>query len=80
MQLGVLIENMRREGFELSISPPKVVCKEEDGKTFEPLEEVFVEVDQAHVGSVIEKVFPKFFFHFFPFFSFFFFFFFKEIK
>ena len=48
MQLGVLIETLRREGFELSISPPRVLLKEdEDGTTLEPVEEVTVEVTKT---------------------------------
>lgn len=47
-------ENMRREGFELSVSPPRVVFKEEAGRRLEPLEEVICEVDDDQMGSVIE--------------------------
>ena len=47
-------ENMRREGFELSVSPPRVVFKEEGGRRLEPLEEVICEVDDDQMGSVIE--------------------------
>jgi len=56
LQLGVLIENMRREGFELSVSRPKVLFKEEDGKKLEPIEEVVVDVDEEHSGTVVEKI------------------------
>lgn len=56
MQLGVLLENMRREGFELSVSPPTVVYREENGKRMEPLEEVNIEVDDEYSGVVIEKL------------------------
>lgn len=56
MQLGILIENMRREGFELSVSPPKVMYKIENGERFEPLEEVTIEVDEEHVGIVMEAL------------------------
>ena len=56
MQLGVLIENMRREGFELSVSPPRVVIKEIEGKKMEPMEEVVVEVEEKYTGEVIQKV------------------------
>ena len=48
------VENMRREGFELSVSPPRVVFKEEGGRRLEPLEEVICEVDDDQMGSVIE--------------------------
>ena len=46
LQMGVLIENMRREGFELSISRPQVLFEERDGERFEPLEEVTIDVDE----------------------------------
>ncbi|MBS0472401.1 MAG: translational GTPase TypA [Proteobacteria bacterium] len=56
LQLGVLIENMRREGFELSISRPRVLFKNEDGQRLEPIEEVTVDVDDPYTGVVIEKI------------------------
>ncbi|PIE09972.1 MAG: translational GTPase TypA [Rhodobacterales bacterium] len=56
LQMGVLIENMRREGFELSISRPQVLLREEDGQTVEPVEEVTIDVDDEYSGSVIEKI------------------------
>ena len=57
LQMGVLIENMRREGFELSISRPQVLLREgETGETLEPIEEVTVDVDDDYSGAVIEKI------------------------
>jgi len=56
LQMGVLIENMRREGFELSISRPRVLFREEDGQTLEPIEEVTIDVDDEYTGAVIEKL------------------------
>ena len=56
LQMGVLIENMRREGFELSISRPRVVFREENGQTLEPIEEVTIDVDDDYAGTVIEKL------------------------
>ena len=56
LQMGVLIENMRREGFELSISRPQVLLREEDGKKLEPIEEVTIDVDDEYSGAVIEKI------------------------
>jgi len=56
LQMGVLIENMRREGFELSISRPQVILREEDGQTLEPIEEVTIDVDDEYSGAVIEKI------------------------
>ncbi|MGB3407615.1 MAG: translational GTPase TypA [Jannaschia sp.] len=56
LQMGVLIENMRREGFELSISRPQVVFQDIDGVRHEPIEEVTVDVDDEYSGVVIEKL------------------------
>ncbi|KAL6785388.1 EFG7 [Auxenochlorella protothecoides x Auxenochlorella symbiontica] len=56
LQLGLLIENMRREGFELSVSPPRVVFREEAGRRLEPIEEVGCEVADEHAGEVIEAM------------------------
>ncbi len=56
LQMGVLIENMRREGFELSISRPQVLFREENGQRLEPIEEVTIDVDDEFSGAVIEKV------------------------
>ncbi|MEJ6398801.1 translational GTPase TypA [Yoonia sp. 208BN28-4] len=56
LQMGVLIENMRREGFELSISRPQVIYREEDGQRMEPVEEVTIDVDDEYTGSVVEKL------------------------
>ena len=56
LQMGVLIENMRREGFELSISRQRVLFQEKDGKRFEPIEEVTIDVDDEYTGAVIEKI------------------------
>ncbi len=58
LQLGILIENMRREGFELSVLKPKVVLKDsdEEGKKLEPIEEVVIDVDNTFSGIVVEKL------------------------
>ncbi|KAF9971629.1 hypothetical protein BGZ73_005402 [Actinomortierella ambigua] len=56
LQLGVLIETMRREGFELSVSPPRVVYKEENGQRLEPIEEVTIDVPNHYTGTIIEKL------------------------
>ncbi len=56
LQMGVLIENMRREGFELSISRPQVLFRDEGGQRLEPIEEVTIDVDDEFTGAVIEKV------------------------
>jgi GTP-binding protein len=56
LHLAVLIENMRREGFELAVSQPEVIFKQVDGKKHEPYEEVSVLVPDEFSGSVIEKL------------------------
>ncbi|MCP5000442.1 MAG: translational GTPase TypA, partial [Hyphomicrobiales bacterium] len=56
LQMGVLIENMRREGFELSISRPQVLFRDIDGTNHEPIEEVTIDVDDEYSGAVIEKL------------------------
>ena len=58
LQLGVLIETMRREGFELTIGRPRVLTREnpETGAREEPYEEVLIDVDEAHSGVVVEKM------------------------
>ncbi|MGB7432930.1 MAG: translational GTPase TypA [Ahrensia sp.] len=57
LQLAVLIETMRREGFELSISRPRVVMqKDENGQMLEPVEEVVIDVDDEHSGIVVQKM------------------------
>ncbi|WP_368343922.1 translational GTPase TypA [Pelagovum sp. HNIBRBA483] len=56
LQMGVLIENMRREGFELSISRPQVIFREENGVRMEPVEEVTIDVDDEYTGVVVEKL------------------------
>ncbi|MCB1563165.1 MAG: translational GTPase TypA [Alphaproteobacteria bacterium] len=54
LQLGVLIETMRREGFEMSVSRPRVLFREEDGQKLEPLEEVTIDVDEEYSSSVVD--------------------------
>ncbi len=56
MHLSILIETMRREGFELCCSTPHVLMQEIDGQLCEPMEQVTVEVPEAYVGTVIEKL------------------------
>jgi GTP-binding protein len=57
LQLGILIETMRREGFELSVSRPKVLLdRSADGELLEPIEEVVVDVDEEHTGVVVQKL------------------------
>ena len=56
LHLGILIENMRREGFELEVSKPTVIIKEIDGQKCEPYEELQIEVPEDSVGPVIEQL------------------------
>lgn len=56
LQLAVLIETMRREGFEIAVSRPRVVMKEEDGVKLEPVEEVVIDVDEEYSGVVVQKM------------------------
>ncbi len=56
LHLGILIENMRREGFEVEVSKPKVIIKEEDGVKKEPYEELQIECPEESVGNVIEEL------------------------
>jgi len=56
MHLSILIETMRREGFEFQVSPPRVLLREEDGMVLEPMEQVVVDVPPEYQGSVIQKL------------------------
>lgn len=56
LQLGVLIETMRREGYELGISRPRVLFREENGQRQEPYETVVIDVDDEYSGTVVEKM------------------------
>lgn len=56
LQLGVLIETMRREGFELTVSRPTVLYKEENGERMEPVEEVIIDVDEEYSSGVVDAL------------------------
>ena len=56
LQLSILLENMRREGYEVQVSKPRVIFKEIDGKTYEPVEIAVVDVEETFAGVVIEKL------------------------
>ncbi|HBJ98104.1 MAG TPA: translational GTPase TypA [Clostridiales bacterium] len=56
LHLSILIEQMRREGYEFQVSRPKVIFKEVNGKTYEPIEELVVEVPDEYVGAVMNKL------------------------
>lgn len=55
-QMAILIEQMRREGFELTVGRPEVIMKQEGGKTLEPIEKMLVDCDEAFMGIVTEKL------------------------
>ncbi len=56
MHIAILLENMRREGYELSVSQPKVIFREENGQTLEPFEEAIIDIPSEYQGSVIERL------------------------
>jgi GTP-binding protein len=56
LHLSILAENMRREGYEFALSRPQVILKEVNGKTLEPYEALVVDIDEAHVGTIMEKL------------------------
>src|SRR6266850_325034 len=56
LHLSILAENMRREGYEFALSRPQVILKEVAGKTMEPYEALVVDIDEAHLGTVMEKL------------------------
>lgn len=56
LHLSILLENMRREGYELSVSKPEVIFKEEDGKKLEPFEKVIINVPNEYSGTVINSL------------------------
>jgi len=56
LHLSILIEKMRREGYEFEITRPQVIMKEENGRRLEPFEELTIDVDKASLGTVIEKL------------------------
>jgi len=56
LQMAVLIETMRREGYELMVSKPQVITKQQDGRTVEPLERLFLDIPEEFVGKITEKL------------------------
>lgn len=56
MHLAILLENMRREGFEMQVSQPQVIIKEENGEKMEPFEELTIDVPDAFTGTIIDKI------------------------
>jgi GTP-binding protein len=56
LQLAIVIETMRREGFELTIGRPQILFKEANGKKLEPIEHVYIDCDEGHVGTITETL------------------------
>ena len=56
LQMAVLIETMRREGYEFMVSKPRVITKEENGKILEPVESIFLDLEEDHTGVITEKL------------------------
>lgn len=56
MHISILIENMRREGYEFSVSTPRVLFEEIDGKKHEPMENLVIDVPEEYLGSIMEKI------------------------
>lgn len=56
LHIAILLENMRREGYELQVSQPQVIFKEKDGQILEPFEEITVDVPSEMIGTIIEKL------------------------
>ena len=59
LHLSVLIETMRREGFELAISKPEVIQKEVNGEAHEPYEQIVIDIEDIHQGSIMEELGPR---------------------
>ncbi|MFY9747284.1 MAG: translational GTPase TypA [Acidobacteriaceae bacterium] len=59
LQLAILIEMMRREGYELLVGRPEIVTKEVDGKLMEPIEHLTIDIPEAFIGTVIERLGPR---------------------
>jgi len=56
LQMAILIETMRREGYEFMVSKPRVIIKEKNGEKLEPVESVFLDLEEGHIGIVTEKL------------------------
>ena len=56
LQMAILIETMRREGFEFMVSKPQVITKEENNQVLEPVENLYLDLDENHVGTITEKL------------------------
>ncbi len=56
LHLGIFVEKMRREGYEMTITPPQVVIKEENGEKYEPVEEMKIELGIEHMNSLLDII------------------------
>ena len=56
LQMAILIETMRREGYEFMVSKPQVITKEENNQVLEPVENLYLDLDENHVGTITEKL------------------------
>ncbi|MCH8837171.1 MAG: translational GTPase TypA [Candidatus Marinimicrobia bacterium] len=56
LQMAILIETMRREGYEFTVSKPHVITREENGKVMEPMEHLFLDIPEEHIGVITEKI------------------------
>jgi GTP-binding protein len=59
LQLAILIEMMRREGFEMEVGKPEIITRQEGGRTLEPMEHLVVDIPEEHIGAVTQKVGPR---------------------
>jgi len=59
LQLAILIEMMRREGFELEVGKPTIITRAEEGRTLEPMEHLVIDIPEEHIGAVTQKIGPR---------------------
>jgi GTP-binding protein len=59
LQLAILIEMMRREGFELEVGKPTIITREEDGQVREPMEHLVIDIPEQHIGAITQKLGPR---------------------
>src|SRR6058998_1383294 len=59
LQLAILIEMMRREGFELEVGKPTIITRQEEGRTLEPMEHLVIDIPEAFIGAVTQKIGPR---------------------
>ena len=59
LQLAILIEMMRREGYEMEVGKPQIITREQDGQTLEPMEHLVVDIPEEFIGAVTQKLGPR---------------------